>query len=292
MARGGVDEPQVAELRVVVVGGLDHRHHEPAAIGADLRRAHALHEPDVFVRRGALGRRDGNQRDRSADRQTNTRWRTRRDTMFHGRQGSANRGAILHHLPRIWRGRETTRREKPVESRCKWAGAARRDRGCHIRHRTGCGSAARSAPCEPAFAGHLPVDRARRQQRRHRSSTARAESPIYRSSIGTAVARGEAVNRHGDAARSRIAPNRRRAPRWRSILRTFRPHGLSLLSDGLATGALVCRLASARRQPCRRDRRGRNQRRILSEGNDSRSQPSFTPMPSPPPAPRQLLSRQ
>ena len=59
MARGSVDEPQVAELRVVVVGGLDHRRHEPAAIGADLRRAHAFHEPDVFVGRDALGRRDG-----------------------------------------------------------------------------------------------------------------------------------------------------------------------------------------------------------------------------------------
>jgi hypothetical protein len=95
MARGRVDEPQVAELCIVVVGGFDHRRHEPTAIGADLRRAHAFHEPDVFVRRGAPGRRDGDQRNYQAGKQP-------RDGLFHGRQGIANRSAILHHLPRIY----------------------------------------------------------------------------------------------------------------------------------------------------------------------------------------------
>jgi hypothetical protein len=115
MARGSVDEPQVAELRIVVVGGFDHRRHEPAAIGADLRRAHAFHEPDVFVRRAALGRREGDQRDYQAGKQP-------RDGLFHGRQGIANRGAILHHLPRICldaRLRAVKNLWKPL----KWAGA-------------------------------------------------------------------------------------------------------------------------------------------------------------------------
>ena len=73
MARGSVDEPQVAELRVVVVGGFDHRRHEPAAIGADLRRAHAFHEPDVFVRRGCAWT-PRRQPAELPGRQTTTRW--------------------------------------------------------------------------------------------------------------------------------------------------------------------------------------------------------------------------
>src|SRR6185295_5932840 len=55
IARAGVDQPQVAELAVLVVGGFGHLYHDPAAVGAHLRRADALHEPDVFVSRNLPG---------------------------------------------------------------------------------------------------------------------------------------------------------------------------------------------------------------------------------------------
>ena len=91
LARAGVDEPEVRK-RGVVVRGLAHRHDDPLAIGAHLRSADALHQPDVLVRGYAPGSGVGYGDD--GKRQTGDQQQG-----FHVTKFNAVRGTMAIHLP-------------------------------------------------------------------------------------------------------------------------------------------------------------------------------------------------